>query len=203
MVDKKRKKSLEDSDVLSFLLNAYFGKIGNPVYSAVDSAYLDLNRTIEFKKAESVSDEKKANLRQEAVKTIMTKIESLKRSGNITQASFDIWHKSLCESILGVYSKEGIQFHYGQAQKWVNMSLKYLSVIRKESIAGFFEFMHVPIDSIIIDEANEEFGLQRPDVRWSRMDEHEYSDYQKRLRSAIITNTDLCPMLWEFRSWER
>lgn len=196
------KKLLNERDVTAFLLNAYFGKIDNPAHTAANAAYLDLNRTIEFKKSETISEEDKIELRQKVVDTIIAFIKSIKSKDGINQDVFDNWHRDLCRKIIKNYSDKGIEFHYGQAQKWVNMTFKYLSVIQIASTSVYFKYLHAPIDSIVIDIASDDFHLKRPDTRWSRMDEQEYIDYQKRLRSVINKNK-LCPMLWEFRIWER
>ena len=45
-------RKLTNEDVKAFLLNAYFGDVTDPLYTAANSAYLDLNRTIEYKRAQ-------------------------------------------------------------------------------------------------------------------------------------------------------
>ncbi len=194
---------LTAEDRAAFLLNAYFGDVSDPLHTAVDSAYLDLCRTIEFKRAKSITDNQKAELRGEAVRIIESSVVSLGKKDMIDQEIFDKWHTELCRGIVKIYNDAAVPFYYGQAQKWVNMALKYLSVIRPEATAGYFEFLHVPVDSKVIETAADDFGVNAPTARWSRMDESQYLDYQGRLRSAINANTDLCPMLWEFRNWER
>ena len=195
--------TLTEKDVFDFLINAYFGCIDEPIGHAANSAYLDLNRTIEFKGSNSVTDVLKAKLRQKVVVAMKSKIDSLLRKSDINQAVFDNWHKNLCKSIVNTYSENGIPFHYGQAQKWVNMTFKYLSVMQKELTSNVFEYLHVPIDTNIIDAANDEFGIAYPQKRCSRVDEKQYLDYQKKLRDAIKVKTNYCPMLWEFRNWRR
>ena len=196
-------KKLINEDVKAFLLNAYFGDVTDPLYTAANSAYLDLNRTIEYKRAQGVTEEKKATMRQTCVEAIKAHILDLSNYGFFDKEMFDSWHSKLCEAICQKYNDAGIHFHYGQAQKWVNMTMKYLSVIDSSKTAFCFECLHVPIDSIVFDLAYEEFGLDRPANRWSRMTKEEYIDYQESLRSKIKENTGLAPLLWEFRSWNR
>ncbi|MBR0533572.1 MAG: hypothetical protein IJK19_02640 [Bacteroidales bacterium] len=196
------KNLLRERDVTSFLLNAYFGKVDSPVHTAANTAYLDLNRTIEFKKSKTISVKQKKELRQRVVDTIIASIKDIKSKDAINQVVFDNWHRDLCRAIIKIYSDKGIKIYYGQAQKWVNMTFKYLSVINRAFTSEYFKFLHAPIDSIVIDIASDGFHLKRPDIRWSRMDEKEYIDYQNRLRSVSHKN-NLCPMLWEFRIWER
>ena len=198
-----RYEKLTAEDVKAFLLNAYFGDVTDPVYSAANSAYLDLNRTIEFKRGQDVTEEKKATLRHACVKAIKDHISDLSKRDYSDKEIFDSWHSELCEAICQKYNDSGIHFHYGQAQKWVNMTMKYLSTIDSTQTDGCFECLHVPIDSIVTDLAYEEFGLDRPVSRWSRMSEEEYVRYQNRLCSKIKESTGLAPLLWEFRSWNR
>ena len=196
-------KKLTTEDVKDFLLNAYFGDVADPIYTAANSAYLDLNRTIEFKKAPNISKERKSALRHKCVEIIKARIAGLSKDGLFDKEMFDSWHSKLCEAICRKYNDSGIHFHYGQAQKWVNMTMKYLSVIDSTQTEGYLDCLHVPVDSVVIDLANEEFGIERPANRWSRMTKEEYISYQEELRSKIKENTGLSPLLWEFRSWNR
>lgn len=199
----KKLDKLTPQDITYYLLIAYFGDVDNPIYTAVNSAYLDLNRTIEYKKTQDITEEKKALLRQTSVKMIKDQIIKLSKHGFFDKEMFDSWHSELCEAICQKYNDSGIHFHFGQAQKWVNMTMKYLSVIDSTMTEGYFECLHVPIDSIVLDLANEEFGLVRPANRWSRMTKEEYIEYQNSLCLKIVENTGLAPLLWEFRSWNR
>ena len=194
---------LTAGDIRSFLLNAYFRDTSDPVYAAANSSYLDLNRTIDFKNTENITKEKKSELRQASVNIIKTRIIDLPKMGFLDRQMFDEWHAALCDDICKKYGEADVQFHYGQAQKWVNMTMKYLSVIDSSKTEGYFAFLHVPIDSIVFDLAHEEFGLMRPANRWSRLSKDEYISYQEALRLRIKEETGLSPLLWEFRNWNR
>ena len=78
---------LTGKDITDFLLNAYFGEVSDLIFTAVSSAYLDLNRTIEFKKGQDVTEEKKATLRQKCVKTIKDQILNLSKNDHFDNAS--------------------------------------------------------------------------------------------------------------------
>lgn len=194
---------LSRTDVFSFRLNAYFGNVEDPLFAAANSAYLDLNRTIEFKKAKPVSEEERDALRTKSVRLIKTQVMDLLKKSDVTQSLFDVWHKELCRAIVKIYTDSNVPFHYGQAQKWVNMSFKYLSVIDCEKTAGIQEFLHIPIDSIIMELALEDFRLERPLTRRSRMEEEEYLRYQEHLSKIVCEMTGVPPFLWEFRKWNR
>lgn len=197
------KDSLRADDIVAFLLNTYFRNVEDPLFAAANSAYLDLNRTIEFKIAKSISEKGRDALRTKSVRLIKTQVLDLLKKSDVTQSLFDVWHIELCRAIVKIYTDSNVPFHYGQAQKWVNMTMKYLSAIDSTQTEGDFEYLHVPIDSIVFDLASEEFGLERPANRWSRMTQEEYISYQEALCSQIKENTGLSPLLWEFRSWNR
>lgn len=84
--------------------------------------------------------------------------------------SFDERHNELCETLCSCYTKgdneKSPAFSYGNAQKWVNMTVKYLYIYRSlmlaldaendfcsfydEKLYPFEEYFHVPIDSFIM-----------------------------------------------------
>ena len=81
----------------------------------------------------------------------------------ITEDWFDGWHKLTCEKIQELANndhpgllKSGKSFTFGQSQKWVNMTLKYLLVMNVEGIERIAGFLHVPIDSYILKTAKKE-----------------------------------------------
>ncbi|MBR0500252.1 MAG: hypothetical protein IJJ72_04580 [Bacteroidales bacterium] len=197
------KDSLRADDIVAFLLNAYFRNVDDPLIAAANLAYLDLNRTIEFKTVKSFSEKRRDALRTKSVRLIKTQVLELMKKSDMTQGIFDIWHIELCRAIVKNYTEDGVPFHYGQAQKWVNMSFKYLSVIDCEETAGIQEFLHIPIDSIIIEMALEDFQLERPLTRWSRMEEEDYLHYQEQLSKIVRERNGIPPFLWEFRRWNK
>lgn len=91
---------------------------------------------------------------------------------NEHKSNFDIWHKEVCKNLVDCFNdvkdKDKSQaFSYGNAQKWLNMSVKYLFIINslfaelgveceyaqryntylKKNESNF----HIPVDSYIID----------------------------------------------------
>ena len=47
------------------------------------------------------------------------------------------------------------RFFQVQAQKWINMSMKYLYALGDERVPGIsknYEYFHIPIDNIILNE---------------------------------------------------
>ena len=119
------------------------------------------------------------------------------------------WHKAACDAIRDkANSPEGNllllkpdhQFTYGQAQKWVNMSLKYLYMMGFDDMSHVEQVIHVPVDSLIIDAAND-LGVRWPSTSWSKLDNYpEYLTFQKKLRKIIQGSTER-PLVWENHAW--
>lgn len=59
----------------------------------------------------------------------------------------------MCSQIVDIYQAEGIEFYIGQAQKWVNMTLKYLYVLVPDVVEPFYNLLHIPLDNYIMDIA--------------------------------------------------
>ena len=119
-------------NAMEFLLFSYFGDISDPIMAAINRAYVDMaSHTLTgFKE-----DKNKWKCREQASNTIYKKIEELTKLQ--LKNDFDNWHDKLCEKIIEEYKKickdqkeEKVELSYGQAQKWVNMTLKYLYIFK-------------------------------------------------------------------------
>ena len=111
---------------------------------------------------------------------------------------FTKWHHSICEEIVSMYESEGIEFYIGQAQKWVNMTLKYLYVLVPDVVEPFYRFLHIPLDNYIIDIAKKQYGIPPLPCAWSRISDYQdYLDYEEMLMEVI----DEVPLDWEFAKW--
>ena len=108
------------------------------------------------------------------------------------------WHYSICKLIVDQYEAEGIEFYIGQAQKWVNMTLKYLYVLVPDVVEPFYRFLHIPLDNYIMDIAKKQYGVPVLTTAWSRISDYQvYLDYEQMLMEVI----DEVPLDWEFRKW--
>jgi hypothetical protein len=103
--------------------------------------------------------------------------------------------------------KENFTFSYGQAQKWLNMTLKYMLIAQSGELDVGWEkslnnkivrSLHVPVDKYILDIAEKELEVLPPEGAWSTWDYEEYETYQKDLRSEIKEKS---PIEWEFTAW--
>ncbi len=93
--------------------------------------------------------------------------------------SFDFWHTETCAAIKEKYVEINDdvidRFSYGNAQKLLNMTMKYLYMLGKvwcgknsdiepllEKVLSLEDLMHVPIDSFIIDAIWKETEIELP-----------------------------------------
>ncbi len=142
---------------IAFWTGLYEGD--DPIQWASDKAYLDMNRTLIFEKKEKsqkdIENERKG-WRDKVTKIIRKALEN-------STDDFKTWHQTTCEAMIKVYKDklaDGTKLTFGQAQKWLNMTLKYLWLLYRLEVLKddlkAFEFIekhqnsfHVPIDSYI------------------------------------------------------
>lgn len=130
----------------------------------IKKAYLDATNQGAFNtKAgkEGINKDSRDVKRDELINTIICAFNKLIEMDSSDE--FNDWHKSLCEKILKHYTNW--PFTYGNAQKVVNMTMKYLLMLSiyedsfkddeikriLEAVQKHKENLHVPIDSYIID----------------------------------------------------
>ena len=184
-----------DQDIVDSLRGLYFGSVVDKFSAAVNRAYRDFNRTLLFGET---TKEKRIQLRERAKAYLEEGFDSLNQIQN--QKEFDAWHKKLGNKLISLYASEGITFTYGQAQKWINMTAKYLYLIGAYTFENVFQYLHVPIDNYVMDIAEEKFKLEKPELPWSQWDYEGYKNYQLSLRK-LIQDKGLDPLRWEFRNW--
>lgn len=192
-------------------------------------AYADLSRTIDYSRSSSwLEDHKKTDTaksfiaQKQAFKEnvhnyLATRINQ-KLFSCTSKKDFDEWHKGCCTEIEKKANesgliKEGKMFSYGQAQKWVNMTLKYMDISGfwdqgEQQIAELRTFLHVPVDSYILKAAsseniplpriNGELGpySESTTTKWSNMNPEEYHGFIHRLRGKVKVLSD-----WEDEKW--
>ena len=208
-------------------------------------AYLDLNRRIAFKYSSSELDKMKkdnANLAKkykEAKHTLVEKICSrilssvpaCRRSGQhldeyqCIDEQFGLWHKAKCEEIMGTMNTAVFQddslilksnsFTYGLAQKWVNMTLKYLWLLDMLPKGLSEAKLHVPVDSFILEALKEtqQFNTEENKITgsgksyyyngevWSAISEYKnYKKLQDGIRN-IAEKQGISPIQWEGSAW--
>lgn len=138
--------------------------------AAINRAYRDASSHVLSVREEK---EEKDSVRESATRIIKDAIEN-QLNGN----EYDYWYNQLCYELLNHYKGKTTKkkpFTYGIAQKWVNMTMKYLFVLRAiyndckaswPSELGFLDKyekdLHVPIDGYIIEAAWNEESVYLP-----------------------------------------
>ena len=178
---------IEKALIQNFYRISLFGNEPDSVTAAAKRAYRDFCRTINFKKK---SDHSRA---VEKVVSIF-RVWLLKISEIQSVEGYDKWHKELYGEIKKAFD-EYATLTVGQVQKWINMTMKYLIILEEKPEKDITQFLHVPIDSIILKKSGKAnfFGQ----IPWSRIDSYsDYMEFQKELRKDYET-----PIEWEFQAW--
>ena len=186
-----------DKDILDFLKAIYFGDFTDPLKAASSRVYRDMNRTIRFN---GLLGATRLALREKVNAVFDVELSKLKSDSITSQDEFDAWHHNVSDKIKKLYLDEGVKLTYGHAQKWINMTIKYLYMLEVDTFDAVFEFLHIPLDNYVFDIARDSLGITRPKVAWSNWDNYEeqYLQYQNMIREKITTGS---PLRWGFRYW--
>ncbi len=191
---------------IDFFLYSYFGIIEEDnedvmIQKCAERAYLDLCRTLEYEEKGSHESFRDAvcGVVQEQVHVLL--------DSNIN--NFDEKHKSACKKIQETADKWKEKLYYGQAQKWLNMTMKYMWLLG----AWDYKFkplqsvVHIPVDRFIM-QAVAELGIKLPDKEgglssyskakpWSKWGEQDYENFRKQIEGKIGDS----PYEWEGPAW--
>lgn len=230
-----------------FLWFTYFGitpdKAKNKdlaLNACIKRAYRDLSRTIDYKYSVSdlnntkkVSKDQKNKFKnykdtwkRNAEDSIKKWINELLGEDDITPQDFDNRHESICKYLKKKdpeLFKITSGFSYGQAQKWINMTLKYMLImgIWNNEMSTKIQFLHIPIDNIVLkvlyniskDESKikkiseSEFLIvgKKGNFKWSAIpDNEEYDIFRQYIEKVINDNpiTDCNSFIeWESKKW--
>ena len=195
-------------NALDFLLYSYFGitsdsekeELSN---AALEKAYFDATQQGAFNTL--ISKEKRESVSTAHDNALSKLREQLK---TVDFDNYDKWHNTTCVAVCNKYDEQSLNcFTYGNAQKWVNMTMKYLylfdslglknrPIIIDEAKA---KCLHVPVDSYIIEsvwDKNVELPLIKEKLlkdrtkgkynnekvkAWSKWEDNEYQIFQKSL----------------------
>lgn len=141
-------------------------------------------------------------------------IESIEKCPG-KNADFDSWHKSVCQQIESTMNNKKLEllkekFTFGQAQKWVNMTLKYLWLLDMLPKGISAEDLHVPIDSFILkalkddgisDISDKDGTYKYKEEAWSRLTTDNYDTIQKEIRKVAKKKENNTPIEWESTAW--
>lgn len=225
-----------------FLMYSYFGIIPENTYedsenskstiggfhdyctkSVIVKAYSDATNegaynTLFKKEIPNIDELKKSSdtAKKESAKLLFGKLKELDNTTDFGQ-----WHCGICKAIVDKFSKVKVGeqefFTYGNAQKWVNMTIKYLWLLRLLPNGIKEEDLHIPVDSFIIDalwkDENVKFPLKEKTKRnyqytqpsnyvkpWSQWNNEDYMQFRK---SILIKSTQETTynLAWENGEW--
>lgn len=201
------------------LVEKYFGAKSVDVSVCIKRAYRDMCRVLS-----GISDEENAeSYKEDVVNEISERIDDLLKLNNPNEVcnekiedfdltEYDKWHYDVCEMIIEK-SKEkllNVSFNFGHAQKWINMTLKYMYIMRVKDFKKIENLLHVPVDSYIMEAASTILGVkiirekntgygkysESGSKRWSKWGFKEYFTFQSDIRKE-----EQCPIRWEGEAW--
>ncbi len=193
------KSKLTRTDYEDFLVRVVIGSGNTFIHLCINRAYRDFNRTMHgFTKFDA--ERKIFNKAVSLIKKSLEDLRALCLVQPMTADIFDNWHKTSCINIITHFKNNNYHLYVGQAQKWVNMTMKYIFVLGEQRIPGFgsiYPYCHVPIDSIL-QISLENYGYPPLHCAWSRVDD--YDEYLKR-QNWIRLRFTLAPLDVEFKLW--
>ena len=215
-----------------FLLYAYFGIVAKDMKNAsgetvvqkdtkkaairkcVDRAYLDMCRTLSLKNGDSKNAE--SPFRKKFREEIADKLSKGNDVKKMREAAYKLFFGEGVNLETYLNQKEYADkkkrndslFYYGQFQKWINMSLKYMWLI---GLLDSPEGLEVPLDRYILKAASEDLDIKLPRDNgtevytkytesstrpWSKLNMGEYNDIQRKINDSVAD-----PIAWECDAW--
>lgn len=187
------------SDWDDFVAVCYFGREGDWLDRCIRRAYLDMNRTLH---GMSTLGEGRADWKSSEQRVLRDRLTMLLGEHACTQASFDAWHHESMDALKRVSSKHGFPLSVGQAQKWINMSIKYAIALGERRVPEFcrvYDVAHVALDNVVLERLTE-LGMSPLGCAWSRLDDYgQYMGCQQWVRDHF---QDICLVEVEYRLWQ-
>ncbi len=197
--------------VRASIIKAYDDATNQGAYNAMFTK--DLNNLDTLKEKSDTSKKTSAKLIEEKVDKLLNED---KQPCNIK--SYSDWHNNLCNSLCDNYKDIKINripaFSYGNAQKWVNMTVKYIYMLDcffdnldnnyHNQIEKYKNYFDIPIDRYIIQSIWKEKSIPLPcddklTAPWSKWDEPTYDKCQDSLKRHL---SGKCTANKTFLEWE-
>lgn len=186
--------------VREFLRTSLFGSYYNPkkdnydpVDTAINRAYRDFCRTIRIDK------EYNQRIKQKGIGACKDKASPIIKDAIavVTTKEFEKWHTDLCSNLIKV------GYSFGQAQKWINMTLKYLIVLDYPDVIKIQDKLHAPIDTDVIEKAIAENIVEEKKeyyIPWStdNLNKSKYDKFQSQIKTKV---KGMSRIEWEFQAW--
>lgn len=201
------------SDWDDFIAVCYFGgeDKGDWLNRCIRRAYLDMSRTLH---GMAVCGRPHPDWQTSMACLLKQQLRVLIETPKWTQKGFDSWHEACVASLqqlsdrlgyvpqLGGDGSSRTRFTVGQAQKWINMSIKYAIALGERRVPGFFcayDVAHVALDNIVLARLGEG-GMPPLGCAWSRLDE--YNRYMQCQQWVHDHFPDACSLEVEYRLWQ-
>ena len=222
-----------------FFLYSYFGIFSEgehddeKKFKCAQRAYLDLNRTLKFNEGLKKDSSRNKAIKDEFVKRlsafIVKELESFPEKTELAEIIKKTHDAMMKMKFVYDEGNENVllggETYFGQAQKWVNMTIKYMWLI------GLWDDdmpMDVPVDSYIMEAAagrtygderdhdgenislpckggkkNEPYseGRKNSPKVWSKWDKPEYKEFQEELKKELEKKGEKSIFEWENREW--
>lgn len=217
---------MTENNAINFLLYSYFeltldDKEPAILDAAMERAYRDASGRVLSIAEELGGNEAYKGEAKEKLRSQITELSKL-----TTPVDYEKWLYVTCEILLKAYTSakdknEDTAFYFGHAQKWVNMTMKYLYVIKAifkkydKDVPSWLTLdlekqLHIPVDSYIM-EAARELKIQFPGKddklvtyssakSWSKWVCGDYEKFRKELEGKIPEDS---PLDWEGPAWIR
>ncbi len=181
-----RKSVISFAEKMSWWKEDFF--VDDIIALAMNKAYRNLMRTIRG----FAHNPKHDIILRDARQTLHASVTAILSAEINTQTKFDELHKVACYDLISAF--RGQTFTVGQAQKWINMTFKYLHLLDYPKVQNVYEYCHIPIDNYILNITN--YTMSKA---WSKLnDYHEYLEYQNWFRDKYPNNI---PLDKEFYLW--
>lgn len=202
-----RKFTADDERKAIFLMRVFLGVKNPPIdwYEvAVRLAYTTFMRTLT-----GYAEIKPKTGQLNASKYLRNRLENYFKSYTVTSESgFDEWHMKTCGDLIDKFgtwevdSMHTSRLTHGQAQKWINISFKYLYAFTLFGccVKGFpveidvskMEYCHLPLDNIVICSLSQEEidKLKKKDPKWKINKKRKSWTYGGQSWSKLTEKTD-------------
>jgi len=189
------------SDWDDFVAVCYFGRTDDWLDRCMRRAYLDMNRTLHGIVGELGEDH--VAWTDAMLHVLKDRLMILPGQHTWTQASFDAWYHESVDMLKRSSSEHGFSsLSVGQAQKWINMSIKYAIALGERRVPGLhcvYDVAHVALDNIVLVRL-EALGMPPLGCAWSRLDQYNrYMQCQQWVRDRF---RDERPLEVEYRLWQ-
>ncbi len=161
----------------------------------VELGYADVQRTLH-----GINEPQRSLFHQIALDFL----ELLAKDSLDNQKAFDDLHHTFCTACINLTG--GATIHYGQAQKLLNMSLKYwyneYALDTEKNLLGFpnnlERLFHLPIDKQILEHLIKIGDFYLPaNSAWSKWNHDDYISLQKQLRERLLQGAYLLEVDYE------